>query len=161
MDYFAFLGQANDVVELTLTGDVCCVYYLAAVFEPDGSLLASFGSNALQELTLPVTGQYAVRVTSYDYAFTGSYGIGFSCRSPLGPVVADLTCDVPVSSPSGSPVHTFHSKPPEYSTKRFKVPGVLRVNSADSRVGPNRPTESSVTMPRAAHARSARCNATG
>src|SRR6185503_1716342 len=51
-------------------------------------------------------------------------------------------CEWPVASPSGRPVQTFQSVPPEYSTKRFSVPGASRVNSADNRVGPKRAVQS-------------------
>ncbi len=45
-------------------------------------------------------------------------------------------CDAPVASPSGKPVQIFHSVPPEYSTKRFSVPGASRVKQRRQPRGP-------------------------
>jgi hypothetical protein len=95
VDYFTLSGQANDIVEIALTKDSGFSGSVprGALFDPNGNLVGtSFDGNSLTTFTLPVTGLYRIRVWANTLVHTGTYSIGRSCRAPLGPVVADLSC---------------------------------------------------------------------
>jgi hypothetical protein len=100
VDYFRFEGSLDDIVEFTLVetsnwgGSSGSVDARMTIFPPDplGTPFGPFDSNALEEITLPETGEYLVRVTANNLVTTGSYNLGFECRFPLGPVEQHLVC---------------------------------------------------------------------
>jgi hypothetical protein len=80
VDYFTFSAVADDSIVLTLaeTSGFPTSVPFATVFNPDGSLLGTFGPGS-QPFTLPQTGQYAIRINASTLVQTGTYDIALSC----------------------------------------------------------------------------------
>ena len=64
----------------------------ATVFTPAGDALITFDSNSQQDLTLPESGTYIIRVNANNLVSTGSYNLGVECLLPTDPVQAALSC---------------------------------------------------------------------
>ena len=95
VDLITFSGTAGSTVDLTLVR----VGFgggppRATVFAPSGTEVVAFSAERQQEIMLPESGTYVVRVNSNSLVGTGAYNIGLECRQPLPlPVVDDtLTC---------------------------------------------------------------------
>ena len=88
VDLFSFTGTANDVLDLTLTetsdwgGSSGSIDARATVFSPTGVQVALFDSNLQQQITLPETGTYVVRVNANTLVNTWTYDLGLVCPPP-------------------------------------------------------------------------------
>ena len=49
------------------------------VLAPSGTEVITFDSNAQQQLTLPETGMYLIRLNANNLVSTGSYNLGLEC----------------------------------------------------------------------------------
>jgi hypothetical protein len=103
VDVMWFRGNAGDRVGVALVGTFPGGYQCATVRAPSGSAVASFCSDGLEDLVLPETGRYSVRVTAWDLVFTGPYALGLSCLDPLAPVAAELGCGDVVTNALAGP----------------------------------------------------------
>ena len=94
-DFFSFTGNGGEVIDLTLTetsdwGDFGRNDARLTLFSPTGvgfdssaqqsSLsVPEFDSSAQQQITLPETGTYLIRIQANTLTSTGSYNLGISC----------------------------------------------------------------------------------
>lgn len=92
VDVITMPGQVNALVSLTLVNTAGFPFRAAraTLVTPGGAQLRVFDANTQQDLTLPVTGTYTIRLTANDLVTTGSYNIGMECLLPAGPVDGTL-----------------------------------------------------------------------
>ena len=84
VDEFTFTGQAEDVITLTLaeTSNWGASYMgvRLTLFSPTGVQVVRFDSNDQKDnITLPETGVYTIRINASDLVSTGSYNLGLVC----------------------------------------------------------------------------------
>ena len=87
VDYFSFSGVADDVAELTLAPTAGFPGGSAPqlrVYTPNGRDLGAFTGDSVIPLSLPVTGDYVVRVSANTLFDTGSYDLSLECLPPNG-----------------------------------------------------------------------------
>jgi len=98
-DRFSFAGQAGQIISLALAstggfatnpGSSGSVELM--VFAPSGALIGHLRSNSQGNVTLPVTGSYAIRVNATNLATTGSYNLNLECLLPTPIDAVPLTC---------------------------------------------------------------------
>lgn len=96
VDFFTFSGTAGDVRFLTLvitqgfgnTGE----HPRATLIGPSGTDVIAFNAGTQQQLTLPETGTYVLKVQSSGLGVAGSWNLGLECLSPLTPTPPALEC---------------------------------------------------------------------
>ncbi len=82
-DFYTLTGQADDVITLALVET--SNWGLASndarltLFAPSGAQVITFDSNGQQEVTLPESGTYVVRVQANNLVSTGSYDLELEC----------------------------------------------------------------------------------
>lgn len=94
LDQFKFAGSLNQQVTLTLAVTQGFTPYNAWVtlFAPSGAIVAQFGANGQNHLTLPEAGTYLAQVRASNFVAAGSYNLGLECRVSVRPVDGTLVC---------------------------------------------------------------------
>jgi hypothetical protein len=86
-DQFTFSGQAGDVILLTLTQTAgfpgSNVVPQLTLFSPSLEVVDTFNANTQQQITLPASGTYTIRVRANNLVSTGSYNLGLECLQPV------------------------------------------------------------------------------
>jgi hypothetical protein len=78
VDQYAFSGQANGRVTLTLSLRSAFTV-TATLFSPTGQQLLSFRSRERRQVTLPESGTYVIQVRTPNLISTGGYTLGLEC----------------------------------------------------------------------------------
>ena len=84
-EFYTLTGQANDVITLTLVetsnwgGTAGSADARLTLFAPSGAEVVTFDSNGQQQVTLPESGTYIVRIQANNLVSTGSYDLGLEC----------------------------------------------------------------------------------
>lgn len=96
VDFFNFSGTAGDVIELTLTEGTGFTNTItrpkATVFSSAGAVVTSFFGTSQNQITLPETGTYLIRLNAEDLSITGAYSLGMNCLFPASPPPTALAC---------------------------------------------------------------------
>ena len=98
VDLITFTGNTNEVVALTLVetsnwgGLQGRNDARVTVLAPSGTEVITFDSSAQQQLTLPETGMYLIRLNANNLVSTGSYNLGLECIEPQSVVDATVSC---------------------------------------------------------------------
>ena len=85
-DFYTLTGQADDVITLALVETsnwgLSSNDARLTLFAPEGAKVISFDSNGQQQITLPESGTYVVRITAENFVTTGTYDLGLECNLP-------------------------------------------------------------------------------
>src|SRR5260370_30943816 len=81
VDLVTFVGQANQVVLLTLVNTTNWGFAMAnaTVLAPSGATVVTFSANGQRQMTLTETGTYTVVINANDLVTGGGYNIGLGC----------------------------------------------------------------------------------
>ena len=98
VDLITFNGAMDGVVTLTLVetpdwgGSGGRNDARATLFSPSGQNILVMDSNSQEEVTLPESGLYTLRINANNLVSTGSYNLGLECLQPLDAVDDTLAC---------------------------------------------------------------------
>jgi trimeric autotransporter adhesin len=96
VDLYTFTGQAGAQVTITLAETGGGFVFVGArpvvtLIGADRTIVTSFGANAQETVTLPLSGTYVLKVDASDYVTTGGYRLDVQSLLPTEPVDAALS----------------------------------------------------------------------
>ena len=112
--------------------------WTATVFAPSGAQVTQFDSNLQQQITLPESGTYVVRIQANNLASTGSYNLHLGCLQPLGPIEGTLNCGDLVSgsidAAAEADFYTLAGQADDVITLALVEPSNWGISSNDARL---------------------------